>query len=180
MNNTRALKSEPHMNEAIKQNGTVIAPNELEDKKAFVPHVTVATIVEKDGKFLFVEEISGGRTVLNQPAGHLDPKESLIEAAARETYEETGWHVEITGLLGVSLYRSPNNGITYNRTTFTAKPIKQDLTAQLDEGIIRAVWLTLEEAKTFSAVPRSPLVLGSIEQYNQQAVLPLSAISAYI
>lgn len=70
------------------------------------PHITVATIVEDNGRFLMVEELKHGRVVLNQPAGHLDPNETLTEAAVRETLEETGWDVEPTGVLGIYLYRT--------------------------------------------------------------------------
>ena len=68
------------------------------------PHITVATVIEDDGRFLFVEEFKAGRMVLNQPAGHLEANESLREAALRETLEETGWEVKLTGLLGIYLY----------------------------------------------------------------------------
>lgn len=81
-------------------------------------HVTVATIVEDQGRFLFVEEMKGGRAVLNQPAGHLDPNESLQRAAVRETLEETGWDVELTSVVGIYLYTAPSNGVTYQRICF--------------------------------------------------------------
>src|SRR4051812_23127347 len=73
----------------------------------WLPHITVATIVEDNGRFLMVEEHKAGRNVLNQPAGHLDPDETLIEAAVRETLEETGWDVEPTGVIGIYLYTAP-------------------------------------------------------------------------
>ena len=89
----------------------------------WLPHITVATIVEDNGKFLMVEELKGGRAVLNQPAGHLDPHETLTEAAVRETLEETGWDVEPTGVVGIYLYTAPSNGVTYQRVCFIAKAI---------------------------------------------------------
>ena len=79
------------------------------------PHITVATVVEDNGRFLMVEELKGERAVLNQPAGHLDPNESLIDAAIRETLEETGYDVELTGVIGIYLYTAPSNGVTYQR-----------------------------------------------------------------
>lgn len=145
----------------------------------FAPHVTVATVIERDGKFLLVEELAGGKAVLNQPAGHLDANESLVEAAVRETFEETGWQVEITGLLGIDLYTSPANGITYHRTTFVGSVLKHVADATLDEGILRALWLSVEEIKSFSSAPRSPLVLKAIEDFQRRGSLPLALVRHY-
>ena len=86
------------------------------------PHITVATVIEDQGRFLLVEELKAGRLVLNQPAGHLEANENLREAAIRETLEETGWEVELTGLVGIYLYTAPSNGITYQRVCFAARP----------------------------------------------------------
>jgi len=145
----------------------------------FIPHVTVATVIERDGKFLLVEEKASGKTVLNQPAGHLEANETLIEAAVRETLEETGWHIEVTGLLGIDLYTSPNNGVTYHRTTFVGSAVKHDANATLDEGILRALWLSVEEIKNFRSAPRSPLVLKAIEDFQSRGELPLSRVNHY-
>ena len=100
------------------------------------PHITVATIVEDNGRFLMVEEHKAGRNVLNQPAGHLDPNETLTEAAVRETLEETGWDVEPTGVLGIYLYTAPSNGVTYQRVCFIAKPLKHHPDYQLDDCLL--------------------------------------------
>ena len=89
-----------------------------------LPHITVATIVERDGKFLMVRENSGGRLVYNQPAGHVEPSETLFDAALRETLEETAWRVELKQLLGIYQYTSAENGITYIRHCFIAKAIE--------------------------------------------------------
>ena len=97
-------------------------------------HVTVATVIENSGRFLLVEELKGGRLVLNQPAGHLEPGESLIQAALRETLEETGWTVDIQGIVGVGLYTAPSNGVTYYRTTFFGTPLSHDPLLRLDDG----------------------------------------------
>lgn len=140
------------------------------------PHITVATIVEQEGKFLFVEELSNGKLVYNQPAGHLDPGETLQQAAVRETYEESGWHVEATAVVGVSKYTSPHNGTIYYRTTFVAKAISYDNNATLDTGINQAVWLTYEELKAQPEKLRSPLVLKNLEQYLAGERYPLSII----
>lgn len=139
----------------------------------WAPHVTVATIVENDGRFLLVYENSDGQNVYNQPAGHLDPNESLIEAAIRETREETGWLVAPTAILGLSQYVSPVNGFTYMRTTFIAQALRHFPDATLDTDIIAAVWLTYEEILERRELLRSPLVLRDIECYRQGTRYPL-------
>ena len=146
----------------------------------FAPHVTVATVIEKNNRFLLVEERSGGKVVLNQPAGHLDPDEDLIQAAKRETLEETGWHVDITGVLGIQLYRSPNNGVTYHRTTFIGSPVKQEPEPQLDEGIIATVWMTAKEMQAEHNRHRSPLVMRAVEEYLKGTAYPVSMLSAHL
>lgn len=140
------------------------------------PHITVATIVEQQGKFLLVEELSNGKLVYNQPAGHLDPGETLQQAAIRETYEESGWRVKPTGVVGISKYIAPHNGTVYYRTTFIADPIEHDPLAVLDEGILQAVWLTIDEILEQVDKLRSPLVLKNIEQYLAGERYPLSLI----
>jgi len=139
-------------------------------------HVTVATIVEKDGRFLLVEEMADGQRVFNQPAGHVELGESLSEAALRETFEETGWKVELTHLLGIALYKAPANGVTYYRTTFIARPLTEVANAKLDEGIIAPVWMTWQEIQATRDAMRSPLVTRVIEQYLAGVRLPLSFI----
>lgn len=135
----------------------------------WLPHVTVATVIERDGQYLLVEEVCSGKQVINQPAGHLDPDETLIEAAIRETAEETGWKIEVTSVLGVALYTSPRNGVTYHRTTFIAKAIEEIENATLDDGIIGPVWMTKAEIQTAfeQGRLRSPLVLETVEQYEK-------------
>ncbi len=128
-------------------------------------HVTVATIVEDQGKFLFVEELKGGKAVLNQPAGHLDPDESLQRAAVRETLEETGWDVELTSVIGIYLYTAPSNGVTYQRICFAAKPLRHHPDYQLDDGIIGPQWLTRDELVAQQERWRSELVLRCVDDY---------------
>lgn len=139
-------------------------------------HVTVATVVEDAGRFLLVEEEKQGRLVLNQPAGHLEPGESLIEAAYRETLEETAWRVDIQGVIGIGLYTAPSNGVTYYRTAFHARPLQLEAGRALDTDITRAVWLTLDEIRAEQARLRSPLVLDAIEKYLDGHRHPLSMI----
>ncbi|MDX1489951.1 MAG: NUDIX hydrolase [Pseudohongiellaceae bacterium] len=129
------------------------------------PHQTVATIVEKDNKFLLVEELIDGETVINQPAGHLEQNESLIDAAIRETFEETAWKVRPCALLGVYKYTAPSNQVTYIRTCFIAEAIEHIPSSPLDQGIIRAIWLSEQELEQRQAQLRSPLVLSVIKDY---------------
>lgn len=142
----------------------------------WTPHATVATLVEKDGRFLFVEELVDGRQLLNQPAGHVDEREPLQTAALRETLEETGWEVEITHLVGIYTYTPPQNQITYYRFCYAARPLRQVPDAQLDTGIIGPVWLSLEELKARQAEWRSPLVLKCVEDYLAGRRFPLDLV----
>ncbi len=135
---------------------------------AWTPHVTVATVVEKDGKFLFVEEQAEGvtHTVFNQPAGHVEAGETVVQAAVRETMEETGYEVEIHSLLGI---------YTYYRFCFLAKEATYHADAPLDTGIVGAVWMTLDEL-TETARARSPLVIKAVQDALSGQKFPLSLI----
>jgi 8-oxo-dGTP pyrophosphatase MutT (NUDIX family) len=150
---------------------------------SWYPHVTVATVIEDNGRYLFVEEeAADGQLVFNQPAGHLEAGESLIEAAARETLEETGWTIEVLGVVAIGLYTTPVAGTpdgatTYYRTTFFGKAIQHDTQRVLDTGIVRALWLTLDEITALKHRMRSPLVPKVVEQYNAGHRYPLSMIT---
>lgn len=144
----------------------------------WIPHVTVATVVERDGKFLLVEEYSEGfsHSVFNQPAGHVECAESLIEAAQRETMEETGYQVNITGFLGIYSYTPPMfPDRTYYRFCFLGEVEQHFPDAQLDQGIVAAVWMSLEELQ-LSARARSPLVIKAIQDALTGIKYPLSLI----
>ena len=144
----------------------------------WVPHVTVATVIENSGRYLMVEERDkvSGELVFNQPAGHLEAAESLPAAALRETLEETGWEITLVGVLGIALYTSPANQITYYRTTFLGKPLRQVASAILDTDIHATHWLDYEAILASSAKMRSPLVLASIEQHRRGVCYPLDLI----
>ncbi len=131
----------------------------------WAPHVTVATVVERDGRFLFVFEHADGRDVYNQPAGHLEPGENLVEAAVRETLEETRWKVKPTALLSISLYNAPANGVTYLRHTFVAEALEEKPEQPLDDGIIEPRWLTRDELLACRDEWRSPMVLDAVDEY---------------
>ena len=142
----------------------------------WAPHVTVATIIERDKRFLMVYEESDGKLVYNQPAGHLDPEETLHEAAIRETLEETGWTIKLTSVVGVNLYTAPSNGITYFRTTFIGEAVSHDANYTLDTGIIEAVWLTYEELLERKEQLRSPMTLQIVEEYRAGRCFPLEVV----
>ncbi|MBF7684661.1 NUDIX hydrolase [Acinetobacter sp. B10A] len=141
-------------------------------------HVTVATVIEQDGQYLFVEEHSKGvvHTVYNQPAGHLEYNETLIEAAQRETLEETGYTVEIDHLIGIYTYTPPMApDRSYFRFCFAAHITHPIANTTLDPDIIRTTWLTKEQLE-HTAQARSPLVLQAIQDYEQGQKYPLSMI----
>lgn len=142
----------------------------------WTPHATVAVIVEdNEGRFLLVEEISGGQVVFNQPAGHVEQDELITAAALRETLEETGWQVELEHFLGLYTYKAPANGITYFRFCFSARAIRQ-VTDQLDTGIIAAHWLDIDNIQSRQQQLRSPLVLECIQDYRNGRRFPLDVI----
>lgn len=142
----------------------------------WTPHATVACIVEREGRFLLVEEMAAGNVVINQPAGHLEEGESFVEAAQRETLEETGWLVEPEALLGLYTYHAPSNGVTYHRFCFIARAIGQQPNATLDEGIIGPLWLTRNELEQRREQLRSELVTRCIDDYLKGTRYPLDFI----
>lgn len=129
------------------------------------PDVTVATVVIDGGRLLMVEESAGGRLVLNQPAGHLEPDESLIQAAMRETLEETAWDVRLTAFVGAYQWRAPETGRHYLRFAFAAEPVAHHPERALDEGINRALWLTPGEVQAEANRHRSPLVWRAVSDF---------------
>jgi ADP-ribose pyrophosphatase YjhB (NUDIX family) len=144
------------------------------DQREWVPRVTVATVVYDGARYLLVEELAEeGRAVLNQPAGHLEPGETLIEAAARETLEETGWEVEVEALLGASLFTNRLSGLTYYRTAFLARPVRHHADRALDREIIAPRWLGYEEIVAEPSRLRSESVLATIEQHRSGRRYPL-------
>ncbi|WP_207883136.1 NUDIX hydrolase [Pseudomonas sp. 30_B] len=143
----------------------------------WLAHVTVATIVEDQGRFLLVEEMSADKKqVFNQPAGHLEANETLIEAAVRETLEETGWDVELTAVTGIYLYTAPSNGVTYQRVCFAARPLRHHPERALDDGILGARWMTRDELAAQPERWRSHLVLRCIDDYLKGERFPLMLI----
>jgi 8-oxo-dGTP pyrophosphatase MutT (NUDIX family) len=144
------------------------------------PDVTVATVVARDGQLLMVEERVSGQLVLNQPAGHLEPDESLADAALRETREETGWDVRLTAFVGAYQWKAPplngSPGRHYLRMAFAAEPLRHDPKRPLDDGIVRALWMTPAELLAERDRHRSPLVWRVVADHLAGQRYPLSLL----
>jgi 8-oxo-dGTP pyrophosphatase MutT (NUDIX family) len=139
------------------------------------PDVTVAAVVERDARFLLVEERIRGRLVFNQPAGHLEDGESLLQAVVREALEETAWVFLPQWLLGTYLWRSPR-GHTTLRFAFCGTVSDFDAARTLDPPIVASHWLTRDEILARVAALRSPLVARCIEDYVRGVRLPLDSV----
>ena len=141
------------------------------------PEVTVAAIAEVDGRFLMVEERVSGALVLNQPAGHLEDRESLVEAVVRETREETAWRFHPEALVGVYLWRSPVTERSFLRFAFCGTVDDHQPRLPLDIGIVRSVWMTHDQLLAQPGRLRSPLVLRCIEDYRSGSRRPLDSVA---
>lgn len=142
------------------------------------PHVTVAAIVERDGRFLFVEEDKGHGPVLNQPAGHLEDDETIPAALEREVLEETGWTVAAQALVGIYRWRNPGNGETFLRFCLACTPLAHDAQRRLDDGILRALWLSPDELGAYRL--RSPLVRPCLDDWLAGERLPLTLLRTIV
>ena len=144
------------------------------------PSVTVAALMERDGKFLLVEEHTDSGLKLNNPAGHLDPGESPADGCAREALEETAHHFKPTALVGIYLSRfrkkATGEDITYMRFAFCGTVGEEVPGMALDEGIVRALWMTPEEIRANAHRHRSPLLLRCLDDYLAGKPYPLDMI----
>ena len=143
------------------------------------PHVTVAAVIEQNGRFLLVEEQTDDGILFNQPAGHLEPGESLLAACAREALEETAYHFTPEALLGVYQWHHAGRDRTYLRFAYTGSLHDHERERTLDHGILRAVWQTPEEIRALQARHRSPLVLRCVEDYLVGRRFPLELVTHY-
>jgi ADP-ribose pyrophosphatase YjhB (NUDIX family) len=140
------------------------------------PDITVAAVVERDGQFLIVEEHIGHQLVFNQPAGHLENGESLIDATIRETLEETAWEFQPQYLVGIYVWKHPQTQRTFVRVALTGQAITHHPHQPLDHGIVRAVWMSREQLHARPTRLRSPLVLRCIDDYLAGARYPLAVM----
>jgi phosphatase NudJ len=150
-------------------------------EQRWAPSVTVAAIIEREGRYLLVEEHTADGLRLNNPAGHLDPGESLVDGAAREALEETACPFVPQALVGIYLSRfvrpERNEDVTYLRFAFTGSVGERIPGRALDQPIVRTLWMTLDEVRASVARHRSPLVLQCIEEHHAGQRLPLSVLS---
>ncbi len=144
------------------------------------PRVTVAAVIERDGQFLVVEEETSNGIAFNQPAGHLEEGETLIEAVVRETLEETAYHFRPESIIGIHLWQHPQKEETFLRVTFKGVATSHDEALALDEGIIRALWMSRDELAAQPEKLRSPLVLSSIDEYFSGERYPLSILKSLL
>lgn len=143
------------------------------------PNVVVAAVIEEDGRFLLVEEQTEDGLRFNQPAGHLEKGESLLDAARREAFEETAHHFEPQALVGIYKWPHPSKDLTYLRFAFTGPVGGYDPTARLDTGILRTVWLTRDEIAASQARHRNPFVLRCVDDYLAGHRFPLDVLTEY-
>ena len=134
-------------------------------KEIWRPSVTVAAVIERDGRFLLVEELQDGRRVLNQPAGHLDPGETLVAACAREVLEETAHRFAPAALVGVYRWHYRPSDVTFLRFCFSGSVTGIEKSRALDKEIVALHWLTPAELKDKSPMHRSPLVQQCLDDY---------------
>jgi ADP-ribose pyrophosphatase YjhB (NUDIX family) len=146
-------------------------------KQQFKPNTTVAAIVEQTGKFLLVEEETDRGNRFNQPAGHLEDNETLIQAVIRETLEESAYEFTPESLLGVYQWKHPHNDTTYLRFAFIGKVGAHYPMQELDAGIVQAVWMSIDEIRDKQHLMRSPQVLTCIEDYLAGKRYPLEVIT---
>ena len=146
-----------------------------------IPHITVAAVIEKDGKYLMVKEIANGLAVYNQPAGHWEVDETLPAAVVRETLEETAWEFLPQSLIGIYRWPHPQKQQVYLRVTFSGQAIRHHQNQPLDEGILDALWMTRAEIEALPELQRrSAMVLKSIQDYENGRRYDLSVLSDVI
>ena len=147
--------------------------------RVWKPNVTVAAVIERDGRFLLVEEETEDGVRFNQPAGHLDQGESLAAACAREALEETAWRFTPTALVGVYQWPRPQGDITYLRFAFSGVLGEHEAGRALDAGILRAVWMTADEIRASAQRHRSPLIVQCVSDYLAGRRFPLDLVRHY-
>ncbi len=155
-------------------------PSETTTDDVWRPHVTVACVVADDDRFLMVEETIRGERLFNQPAGHLECGETLLDAARRETLEETGWEIELQSFIGVQQWLSLVHDSQIVRFAFAGTPLRHHPDRPLDAGILRAHWLDYTQIAALGDRLRSPLVLTTLDDWLAGQRLPLTALRSLL
>ena len=146
-------------------------------KNIWKPNTTVAAIIELDKKFLLVEEQTERGNRYNQPAGHLEDGESLIQAVIRETMEESAYEFTPEALLGIYHWKHQHNDTTYLRFAFIGSVGMHYPLQELDDGIVQAVWMDIDEMRDKASLMRSPQVLTCVEDYLAGKRYPLQVVT---
>ena len=141
------------------------------------PHITVAAIIERDNHFLMVEENCAGAIVINQPAGHLEQDENLVDAVIRETLEETAWHIIPTAIVGIYQWTNSNDRQSFIRVCFSGDCLRHESERELDQGILRALWLTHHDLEGEMHRLRSPMVMRCVHDYLAGHRYPLNILN---
>jgi 8-oxo-dGTP pyrophosphatase MutT (NUDIX family) len=141
------------------------------------PELTVAAVVERQGRFLMVEERVARRLVFNQPAGHVEEDEDLLDAVVRETLEETAWEFKPQAIVGIYLWKNPANGKSFLRVAYGGIACNHDSRRRLDPAILRVHWLTRDQLLGRQSKMRSPMVLRCVDDYRAGTRLPLDVLT---
>jgi len=146
-----------------------------------ISHITVAAIIEQDGKYLMIREMANGLEVYNQPAGHWEVDETLIEAAIRETQEETAWRFIPEAVVAIYRWKHPEKDEVFLRITFCGTADNHQADQPLDKGILEAIWMTREELAGLEEIQRrSAMVLQSIDDYESGKRFDLNLLSEVV
>jgi len=137
-------------------------------------HLTVAAVIERHNRFLLVEERVSGRNVINQPAGHVETGEPLLDAVVREVREETAWDFSPVAIIGVYLWEHPVSCERFLRVVFGGSCSNHDATQPLDDGILRALWMSKDDLLARGDDVRSPMVMRAIDDYEAGTRYPVT------
>jgi 8-oxo-dGTP pyrophosphatase MutT (NUDIX family) len=144
------------------------------------PHVTVAAIIERDKRFLLVEEHTPNGLAFNQPAGHLEQGEDLIGAVKREVAEETAWQFEPESIVGIQLWRKNPEAPSFLRVCFSGQCHSHNSAQRLDDGIVATHWLSRADIEKHAGRLRSPLVLRCVDAYLGGERYPLTLLQTLL